>query len=150
MQIGTAMKFLRELKNMTQEEIAEKLNMTPNGYSQIERNIGNPNLPKIEKIAKVFDMTTLEFLDFCENGATFFIAGDNQQTGDSSNHHNYYICGKSGHETLLAELEKANLTIQHKNELLTEKDKSLADKEREIQNLNKIIELLQKNLAKYE
>ncbi|STZ07495.1 HTH-type transcriptional regulator sinR [Moraxella caprae] len=143
MKIGTAIKFLRELKGMTQDELAEKLNMTPNGYGHIERNLGNPNLPKIEKIAKVFDMTTVEFLDFCENGATFFIAGDNQQTGDSSNHQNYYICGKSGHETLLAELEKARATIQYKDELL-------AQQLREIQSLNKHIELLEKNLSKYE
>lgn len=152
MKIGTAMKFLRELKGMTQDEMATKLNMTPNGYSHIERDLGNPNLPKIEKIAKVFDMTTLEFLDFCENGATFFIVGDNQQTVDknSNNSSNYYICGKSGHETLLAELDKAKLIIEHKDELLSEKEKIIVDKEREIQNLNKMIELLQKNLAKYE
>lgn len=152
MKVGKAMKFLRELKNMTQEDMAEKLEMTTVGYQQIERNIGNPNLPKIEKIAKVFDMTTLEFLDFCENGATFFIVGDNQQTVDknSNNSSNYYICGKSGHETLLAELDKAKLIIEHKDELLSEKEKIISDKEREIQNLNKMIELLQKNLAKYE
>lgn len=143
MKIGTAMKFLRELKGMTQDEMAEKLNMTPNGYSHIERDLGNPNLPKIEKIAKVFDMTTVEFLDFCENGATFFIGGDNQQTTHEHSSSNYYLFGKSGHETLLAELEKTNLTIKHKDELLEQQA-------REIQNLNKYIELLEKNLAKYE
>lgn len=142
MKIGTAMKFLRELKGMTQDEMATKLNMTPNGYSHIERDLGNPNLPKIEKIAKVFDMTTLEFLDFCENGATFYISSDTQQHSDN-NSKNYYIFGKQGHEVLLTELENAQLIIQHKDELL-------AQQAREIQNLTKYIALLEKSLEKQE
>lgn len=125
MKIGKAMKTLRELKGLTQEEMAEKLNMTTNGYTQIERNVGNPNLPKIEKIAKVFDMTTLEFLDFCENGATFYVSTDNQQTSDNYGR-NYYIFGKNGYEMLLAELEKQESIIQLKDELLTQKDNEIA------------------------
>lgn len=35
MKIGTAIKFLRELKDMTQDEVAEKLHMTTNGYRQL-------------------------------------------------------------------------------------------------------------------
>lgn len=119
------MKALRELKGLTQEEMAEKLKMTTNGYTQIERNIGNPNLPKIEKIAKVFDMTTLDFLDFCENGATFYVSTENQQIND--NHGKiYYMFGKHGHEMLLAELEKSESIIQLKDELLAQKDNEIA------------------------
>ncbi|ULJ69584.1 helix-turn-helix domain-containing protein [Wielerella bovis] len=119
------MKALRELNGLTQDEMASKLEMTTNGYTQIERNVGNPNLPKIEKIAKVFDMTTLEFLDFCENGATFYISTDNQITGDNHGK-NYYVFGKNGHEMLLAELEKAELAIELKDELLIQKDNEIA------------------------
>lgn len=137
MKIGKAMKVLRELKGLTQDEMAEKLEMTTNGYTQIERNIGNPNLPKIEKIANVFDMTTLEFLDFCENGATFYISTDNQQISGDNHGKNYYIFGKNGHEMLLAELEKAELTIKHKDELLIQKDN-------EIMALKEIIALMKK------
>lgn len=141
MKIGTAIKFLRELKDMTQDEVAEKLHMTTNGYRQIENNISNPNLPKIEKIAKVFDMTTLEFLDFCENGATFYINGVDNNSSNSNNNNHYYICGKSGHEILLSELDKAKLTIQHQSELIQQQ-------KREIENLNKLIDLLQQNSEK--
>lgn len=127
MKIGKAMKALRELNGLTQDEMATKLEMTTNGYTQIERNIGNPNLPKIEKIARVFDMSTLEFLDFCENGATFYISTDNQISGDNHNQgKNYYVFGKHGHEMLLAELEKAELAIELKDELLAQKDNEIA------------------------
>lgn len=143
MKIGKAMRKLREINHLTQEEMAEKLNMTTNGYTQIEHDITNPNLPKIEKIAKIFDMTTLEFLDFCENGATFYISSDVHQNHDNSSS-NQYIFGKQGHETLLAELQKAQLEIQYKDELLAEKEKRLVEKEREINSLRDIIEILKK------
>lgn len=110
--------------------------MTTDDYAQIEWDIGNPNLPKIEKIAKIFDMTMVEFLDFCENGATFYISGDAQQNNNmDSKLSMYYLFGKAGHETLLAELEKAELTIQHKDELSEQK-------QNEINALKQIIELL--------
>lgn len=123
--VGKVIKKLRELRGLTQEEMAERLSMTTNGYAQIERDVGNPNLPKIEKIAQVFDMTVVEFLDFCENGATFYISSENQQSGD--NHaKNYYIFGKNGDDLLLSELEKSELIIQHKDELLKQKDNEIA------------------------
>ncbi|UYZ68947.1 helix-turn-helix domain-containing protein [Moraxella bovis] len=135
-QIGKTLKRLRALKGFTQEHMAEKLHMTTDGYAQIERDVGNPNLPKIEKIAKIFDMTTVEFLDFCENGATFYISGDAQQNNNTDSKLSmYYLFGKNGHETLLAELEKSELTIQHKDELLEQK-------QNEINALKEIIELL--------
>ena len=126
MKIGKAMKTLRELKGMTQDEMAEKLNTCTNTYAQFERDIGNPNLPKIEKIESAFDMTTLEFLDFCENGATFYISSfNNEQTSDNHGK-NYHIFGKNGHELLLAELETAETIIKLKDELLAQKDNEIA------------------------
>ena len=139
MKIGRHVKMLRELNGLTQDEMAEKLKMTTKGYTRIEHDLGNPNLPKIEKIAKIFDMTALEFLDFCENGASFYISSNNSQTSDN-NGRNYYLFGKQGNELLLAELEKAEQTIQHKNELL-------AEKEREIQTLHELVAILKKQGA---
>ena len=46
MKIGKKLKRLREIYGFTQEAMAEKLDMTVNGYAQIERDIGNPNLRK--------------------------------------------------------------------------------------------------------
>ena len=139
MKIGRHVKMLRELNGLTQDEMAEKLKMTTKGYTRIEHDLGSPNLPKIEKIAKIFDMTALEFLDFCENGASFYISSNNSQTSDN-NGRNYYLFGKQGNELLLAELEKAEQTIQHKNELL-------AEKEREIQTLHELVAMLKKQGA---
>lgn len=143
MKIGKAMKKLREINQMTQEDMAEKLGMTTNGYTQIEYDISKPNLSKIEKIAQIFDMTTLEFLEFCESGATFYISSNTQQNSDN-NSSNYYIFGKQGQETLLAELQKNELELRYKDELLAEKEKMLSAKDREIEVLRELLETLKK------
>lgn len=75
---------------------------------------------KIEQIANIFDFSVLEFLDFCENGASFYISSEIQQASDN-NSNNYYIFGKNGYELLMMQLEKAELVIKHKDELLLQK-----------------------------
>lgn len=136
MKIGKLLKRLREMSGKTQEEMAEEIHMSKNGYTHIEYDKGYPTLDKIEQIAKVFNMSTVEFLDFCENGATFYLAGS--QIDNQNSNYNYYIMGKNGHELLLAELEKQRVEIQCKNELLIEK-------ERQIQVLQKLVEKLENN-----
>ncbi|ELA09103.1 hypothetical protein MOMA_01810 [Moraxella macacae 0408225] len=111
------------MSGKTQDEMAEVMHMSKSGYTHIEHDKGYPSLDKIEQIAKVFNMSTIEFLDFCENGATFFLSGDQVENQNST--YNYYVMGKNGHELLLAEMEKQRLEIQYKDELLKEKDKQI-------------------------
>lgn len=134
MKIGKLLKRLREMSGKTQDEMAEEIHMSKNGYTHIEYDKGYPTLDKIEQIAKVFNMSTVEFLDFCENGATFYLAGNQIENQHSS--YNYYVMGKNGHELLLAELERKDLELQHK-------DKLLIEKERQIQTLQKIVDMLE-------
>lgn len=134
MKVGRVLKRLREMSGKTQDEMADEIHMSKTGYTHIEYDKGYPSLDKIEQIAQVFNMSTVEFLDFCENGATFYLAG-NQIENQHSNY-NYYVMGKNGHELLLKELEKKDLEISHKNQLLEEK-------ERQIQFLEKLVKKLE-------
>lgn len=138
MKIGKILKRLREMSGKTQDEMAEAINMSKSGYTHIEHDKGYPSLDKIEQIAKVFNMNTIEFLDFCENGATFFLSGNQVENQNST--YNYYVMGKNGHELLLAEIEKQRLELQHKNELLKEKDKQIRLLEKLAGNLGDIEE----------
>ncbi len=45
---------LRELNNWSQEEMAEQINMSKNGYAKIERGESKANIEKLEQIANVF------------------------------------------------------------------------------------------------
>ena len=66
MEIGTKIKKIRELRNYTQEYMAEKLNMTQAGYSKIERDEVDVNYDKIEKISEILGITPSALISFDE------------------------------------------------------------------------------------
>ena len=54
-------KKIRELKNLTREHVADELNMSTSGYGKIERGEVDLTISKLNKIAKVLDVT-IEFI----------------------------------------------------------------------------------------
>lgn len=128
MQTREKIKKLRELNQLTQSDMAEKLEMSVSGYAKIERGISQPNVAMLERIAKVLGISVNELLNFSDKNLISIIC-DNSG-GDNSN--NLYYGDNH------AELEKAHLIIQHKDELL-------AQKNAEIEALKRIIALLEGN-----
>jgi transcriptional regulator with XRE-family HTH domain len=53
-------RFLRLNKSWSQETMAEKLEMSPNGYGSIERGETNVQLSRVLQIAKLFDINIAE------------------------------------------------------------------------------------------
>ena len=53
---------VRESKAWSQEQMAEKLNMSLNGYAKIERGETKLYLDKLEQIAQVFDIDVVELM----------------------------------------------------------------------------------------
>ena len=60
--ISSKIKELRLKHNLTQEEFAEKIGLSLNGVSNIERNRYQPTANTIDKICKVFRITPAELL----------------------------------------------------------------------------------------
>lgn len=102
---------LREHRSWTQEEMAEKLGMTRNGYAKIERGESTPNLERLDEIASVLGVKVIELLKL-ENRHIVCQISENH----SNNH--YY----NSDQNLTLEIEKLKLIIAHKDELLTQKD----------------------------
>lgn len=132
MQTFEKIRLMRELKKWSQEQMAEKLAMSANGYAKVERGETKLTLPRLQKIADIFQMDLNDLTQENENGFVVII-GENSAHGIHSNI-NLYAGNAS---ELAAEIEKLKLIIQHKDELLAQKDRELTAKE-------KIIELLQK------
>lgn len=88
MKIGQNIRKIRELRNLTQEHLAEKLGMSQNGYSKLERDETEMTLSKLMKLAEVLETNFLDLIGFDENKLFF-----NQTSQDSSNaimfNHNY-------------------------------------------------------------
>lgn len=103
---------LREQNNWTQEQMAEKLGITRNGYAKIERGESMPNLERLNDIATLFGIEITELL---ENKN--FIC---QIIDNNSNTINY-----NSNQNLIAQIEKLQLSLSYKDELLAQKDKEI-------------------------
>ena len=126
MSVHEKIRLIRETKGLTQEQLAEKLKMSPSAYGDIERGDSDIKLSRLEKIAESLDVKLSELFELSEKGSFNII---------NSRH--------SGHETKIyigssaSELEK-QLVI---NELQT---KEITMKDRENDNLREIISLLKR------
>lgn len=103
---------LREQNDWTQEQMAEKLGITRNGYAKIERGESMPNLERLNDIATLFGVEITELLD---NKNIFCQISENH-----SNTINY-----NSDQSLVSEIEKLKLTLFYKDELLAQKDKEI-------------------------
>ena len=117
--IGNKIRSLRTLKELSQENVAEMLGISITAYSKIERGETDVQLSRLSQIAKAFEVSIEEILNFgdkitkCFNGNAI---GDNNIISNSE-------------KDLLIELER----LRTKTE----------GQEKEIQHLNKIIALLE-------
>ena len=58
--LGKNVKYHRYRKNLTQERLAEILEVSPNYVGRLERGQHSPSLDKIERIAKALGIKALE------------------------------------------------------------------------------------------
>ena len=69
--INNGIKNLRKSHNLTQEEFAEKIGISIQGLSNIERNRYQPTSDTVDKICSVFKITPYELIlpksDDCED-----------------------------------------------------------------------------------
>lgn len=130
MKFHEKIKFIRQLKGWSQEDVANKLEMSVNGYGSIERGETDVKLARLEKIAHIFGMELLELLDL--NEKTVFKGNHNNQF------HYSHISSFSIEQTELKhELEKAYLINEQQKQ-------EIAHLQAEITYLKKMINLIEK------
>lgn len=133
-------KALRKSKDWTQEEMAQKLNMSKNGYAQIERGDNNVSLENLKRIADLFEINVVKLIEEDAKGLIILI-------GDNSHSSNNNYC--SDPQSLSSEIDKLNLIIKHQQDLLTKEQAQhtqlLAQKDEQINTLNLLIKALEKN-----
>src|SRR5690554_4518953 len=64
MNIGQNIKQLRELKNVTQSYVSDRLNMSIGGYSKIESGQTDVSFSKIQQIAEILETDLATILNF--------------------------------------------------------------------------------------
>ena len=70
MNLGETISKLRKQKNMTQSELAQKLNVTDKAVSKWERNVSCPDVYTITKIAEIFNVSVDELMSAQKSSQT--------------------------------------------------------------------------------
>ena len=66
--LGKRVRYLRKLKNFTQAQLAERVDLSVNYISQIETGIAAPTLKTLSSLAKALDVELKELFDFDKQG----------------------------------------------------------------------------------
>ena len=130
MSVNEKVRLFRELNQWSQEEMAERMNMSVAGYAKIERGETNISLYKLKQIASVLQIDLLDLVSTHDSGV-ILVGGENNQ-----NHfrNNYY-----GNQAAELEVEKLKLELKHKDELLKQR-------ENELETLRDIVNLLKQQM----
>ncbi|OOR89403.1 hypothetical protein B0181_06905 [Moraxella caviae] len=112
MDIPNNLAQLRKEQHLTQEQMAEKLRMSKNGYAKLERGESKITIEHLQNIANTFNIDVVELLKSDKDVA--LLIGDNNQNCVNRNYSSQQ------------EIEKLKLIIAHKDEMLVQKDKEIA------------------------
>lgn len=112
MQLGEKITLMRTLKGLTQEEMAEKLNMSITGYAKIERGETKLQSPRLDKIAGALGMELSDLLNF--DTKNVFNFAENWTHSNLVNGTIYLTETQCAHE-----LEKSRLMIEQQNKEIT-------------------------------
>lgn len=133
MKINEKIRALREVHQWSQEEMAEKVQMSKNGYARLERGEGRLDFARLEKIADIFNLDIVELITSEEKNFILQIIGN-----DGNNTHYGNDINNVANENM-----KFKMLLQHKDEVISYKDIIISQKDDEIIMLKSIIELLQ-------
>lgn len=70
--IGRKIKLYRQRINLTQFQLAEKLDVTPNYVSAIERGVTKVSLERLDEISSVLNTSVADFLTDCSTNSNTY------------------------------------------------------------------------------
>ncbi len=120
MRTNEKIKELREEKHWSQEELAEKMHIAPSSYAKIERGETRLTLDRLEQFAEVFDIEISSLIQPSSNSCYQF----NENNSSCSIYNNSGTIETTEKE-YQAEIEKLQLKLQHKDEIIAQKDNEL-------------------------
>ncbi len=117
---------LREKNKLSQDDMAEKLGMSKNGYGKIERGQSDLSLTRLEQIANIFEIDVTELIKTSDKEMAFII-GENHGGVMQNNYNSEQV-----------EIEKLNLIISHQQEKINDLQKIITQKDEYIDLLKKV------------
>jgi transcriptional regulator with XRE-family HTH domain len=105
-------RFLRLNKGWSQETMADKLSMSPNGYGSIERGETNVQVSRILQIAKLFEIEASELFQELEGKNVFNSTGNNNTEIQNNNNSRCYFGASDGNQQNQTECENERLQLE--------------------------------------
>ena len=88
-QIAENIKKFRELKNLTRDEIASKLEMSLSGYSKLERGDVELTISKLYRLAEILEVDVSQILNF-DASQVFNVSNNQIANVIAKDQHNHY------------------------------------------------------------
>lgn len=104
-------KRIREVHNLTQEEVAERLSLALRTYKRLETGETRMDWDRMRAIAEVYEMSPEDLIAFGDKPVieTFNVEGHDESTnGKVFTYNNYYGAEKELYEQLIAQLRSEN------------------------------------------
>lgn len=109
MNVNEKVRFLREARGWSQEEMAERVGLSVHGYSKIERGETQLNISRLRQICEVLNYDMLELMTLGEKNVVYF--------QESGNNHSINIINPTS-ENLVSEIATLKQTISHQAEII--------------------------------
>ncbi|EGE21779.1 XRE family transcriptional regulator [Moraxella catarrhalis] len=109
--------FIREKQNLTQEQMANELGLSTNGYANLERSETRLSVDRLEQIANIFGVGITELMTSDENNTIMVY--------HSTSTSNLNIFSNASESMLEAEIARLQLIISHKDELLEQQKREI-------------------------
>jgi len=109
MQVGSKIKKIREWKNLTQEEMATKLNISQASYSKYERDEIDLSITRLEEIAKALSVDVMDLLR-SDDRNVFVIQNNQEVTGVHGTVNNHYA---GSNEQMIRDIYEKHLNLMY-------------------------------------
>lgn len=139
---------LRSERKWTQEQVAERLNISTSQYTRLEKGKVSPRMEVLCRLAELFETELVKLLAVAPSQTppahSSPEAVQSLQNQPSNVYHNNYY----GNDTLAAELEKLHQALRHSNEKLKRQEELLTQLKTTLQHRNEEIAFLRNLLPK--
>jgi transcriptional regulator with XRE-family HTH domain len=113
--IAEKIRKLREIKGYKQETMAKRMGLTTNGYGKIERGESSITLDRLEQIAQVLEVRTLDILQFDDNFVYNITTMNNSATNGIVNN---YSLSEAERILMMQQIEAMQRLIDNQNKLI--------------------------------
>jgi len=142
MELPQKLKLIRSLKSWTQEDVADKLEISTHAYAKIERGETDVNLSRLQQIAEVMEIELSHLFGLDEKNVFNLTCDNNTQCQKIDN--NWNVNSPSTEIEYKHKLEKANLIIEQQQKEIDYLTKEIDDFKQQINDLRDMINLLKK------